>query len=198
MDDRPTLLELYSNCTADCEHGQHVGKWEQCDRCGSAIHVRVFVVDHPQHGSIRVGSECFKDVMGYNFTVTHEKAIETAAVLHAYAAAYAAAERRQASGWSFVGLGLPGPVSAAKRLGAYPLLEKPDLEHRRVVYSGNWLHNLKPPRVPHGWSQRIITAGLDLGLWVYSEEWSREGGFGKGIRYVLAPMREDQLALPGG
>lgn len=169
MDDvepRGELEAYYSLCTPDCEGGVHVGEWKTCDRCGSLIHKRVFEVSHPTYGFITVGSECFKDVMGYSFNTSHEKAIETRAAIVEWMGYF---EKEVSTSphplpGRLVAVVMPGPVSGAKRVGALMLLDRGGRTFQDVTgtYYGVRGHN---PPTPHGWSKTIITAGLDLGLW---------------------------------
>lgn len=72
----PTLIDYYTLCDADCSEGIHNPAYEVCDRCGARIHNKIFVVITDAGEEITVGSECFKDVMGYSFGKYHERALE--------------------------------------------------------------------------------------------------------------------------
>ena len=68
------LLNIYSLCNDECENGKHNEMYEICDRCGSHIHAKIFEINHETEGYVKVGSECFKDMMGFNYNKSHEKA----------------------------------------------------------------------------------------------------------------------------
>ena len=70
-----TIVNIYTLCDDSCECGKHNSNYEICSRCGSHIHTKIYSIN-TYNGVINVGSECFKDVMGYNFNKYHEKALK--------------------------------------------------------------------------------------------------------------------------
>jgi len=133
----------------------------------------VFEVMHPEHGYIKVGRECFKDVMGYTFKKAHEKALETRQALLEWATDFrkVAPEMAHPPRGQLVLLGLPGPLSGYKYIPVHMVFQNRAGE-LHSDNSFNWDYSLRHvgarphPEAPYGWSKSIITAGLDLGLWV--------------------------------
>lgn len=170
--EKPQILDAYSLCTADCEGGNHVGEWITCDRCGSSVHVKVFEVSHPEHGYIKVGSECFKDVMGYKFGKAHEQAIEAREALLRWAADFAEGAKRfrRPITAELVALGLPKALSGYHHVPVNVVFAdasgKVQTDNTYNFENASRFARIRPhPPAPHGWSKRIITAGLDMGLW---------------------------------
>lgn len=75
------IIRRYSLCNADCKEFGHHGDYRVCDRCGAHIHKTIWELVDNNGDMVTVGSECFEKVMGYKFTVTHERAQEVADVL---------------------------------------------------------------------------------------------------------------------
>lgn len=197
--EKPQIVDVYSLCTPDCEGGNHTGEWITCDRCGSGVHVKVFEVIHPEHGFVRVGAECFKDVMGYKFGKAHEKAIETRESLLQWAADFARVSKsfyRPPQG-ELVALGLPGPLSGYHHVPVDVVFADATGKVRTNT-SHNFANDLRSARVrpypqaPHGWSKPIITAGLDMGLWKPLHETSYETTPWFKPPYVLELMQEEE------
>jgi hypothetical protein len=70
------VVDVQTHCDADCEEGYHNPSGEKCERCGSWIHSRVIVVNAPAYGTVRVGTECSKELLGWSWRPSHDKAME--------------------------------------------------------------------------------------------------------------------------
>lgn len=70
------IIKIYTMCNDECTKDKHNSNYIVCSRCGSHIHTRIYRINTEDKGIIEVGSECFKDIMGYNFTKSHQKAID--------------------------------------------------------------------------------------------------------------------------
>jgi hypothetical protein len=69
------LLMVGTFCGPDCEPPLHTDEGTICQRCGSWIHKRVLEIDHPEYGTVVVGSECAKDLLGWKWGKSHENAL---------------------------------------------------------------------------------------------------------------------------
>ena len=134
------FIRRFSLCTADCADGVHTPDFEVCERCGAHIHKEVFEVQ-TDSDRILVGSECFKDVMGYKWTAAHEKALEVAERVREII------QRR------------PGYTFARQINGR--VAEFADSEGFSRFFRAN---------LPHGLNRTVMRAGADLGLWYYVRE----------------------------
>lgn len=135
-------------CGPDCDpkEGFHVPDYERCQRCGSLIHKRLIDIDHPTYGSITVGSECVKEVLGWKWTKSHEQALETQQVFD---------ERLVAQGtlWTEV-TKLKSRVLVNEHLRGQGVGLRLALRYCRID-------------VPHGWVERLWRAAMDLQLpWI--------------------------------
>lgn len=152
---KPRVIRVYSLCTIDCEEcGGHVGEWRPCDRCGTPIHARVFVIDHPELGELHVGSECFKDLMGYTYTTWHEKATETIGAIRAKLAKHSSADRRLD--------GAHVKKSNGRRVTLYPFSagtagQIESYQASSILYGRDWT-------MPHALSDSLVRAAIDLNL----------------------------------
>lgn len=165
-DGLPHVTEVYTLCTDDCELGHHVPDYKTCGRCGAQIHKRIIEIDHPEQGAIIVGSECVKDVMGWKWTTSHDQAFETQAVIDAYLA----------------GIGMPAAIVAKGKDGKFFNRTLKDSHFQweghypqgeRAKILGFWdidrafTFAAKSIQTPHGWPNRIVRAGQDLGFdWI--------------------------------
>lgn len=162
-DPAPVLLAHYSLCTADCEGTYHVPDFKTCDRCGSLIHKAIFEVDHPTLGEVTVGSECFKDVMGYAWKKSHENAV----VLHKALADWV-------KRWDAAHGESTERVKVKWRQGKRASVDIPGTERAFVRETGYSAHRLWTMKLPHGFNDTIIRAGADLGLWEVGEGHKRD------------------------
>lgn len=155
-----TVDRIWTCCSMDCEElGGHTSEHIICDRCGAHVHKRIFDV-HRKHSDgtvdhLSVGSECFKDVMGYSWKKAHDKALE----VHAYIL-------RLVNGWN-VKRQFVKDSNAIKKIdhlmiypGRLPELTVPKYKHGDRIRYGS-----VTVRPPYGFSATVARAGEDIGLW---------------------------------
>ena len=140
----PQLVRRYSLCNEDCEpeEGSHNPEFERCDRCGARIHTAVYEVITDDGEELTVGSECFKDVMGFKYGKWHERAEEV----------YAAIMTRRPK----IEERLGAKVARARSYGSRKLLLISQKGASLAVIS-----------IPHNFSDSLIKAGADLRFWSY-------------------------------
>jgi hypothetical protein len=159
----PFITEVYTLCTDDCELGHHTPDFKTCGRCGARIHKQIIEIDHPEQGALTVGSECVKDIMGWKWSTSHEQAWDTQRVIEDY----------------LHSIGMPAAIVAKGKDGK--LFNRtmkdshfqweghhPEGEHARDLGYQSIEHafsmSAKSIHTPHGWPDRIIRAGQDLGF----------------------------------
>jgi hypothetical protein len=171
--DGPTtkIIGSFTHCTPDCEELGH--DWTDhtvCDRCGAHVHKRVFEVERIRSDGtvehMRVGAECFKDVMGYSWKKAHDKAL----AVHSHI-------MNVIAGWndkrSFVRLADMVKVIEEARidLGRHPELHVP-----RTMNASGTTWGSTSIKTQFGFSKTVARAGEDLGLWTQ---------YGDGGRYKV-------------
>ena len=156
-DDKPTVLEWYSLCTDDCEHGFHVPVFKKCDRCGAQIHKTIVEVYDPERGEIIVGSECIKDVMGWKWAKSHENALAIQnvldRVLREVGTPIAILRKYEAGKMIIQTAESDHPYDAPREGGSEPSGEGWKMRRGRVIVT-----------IPGGWTSNLLRAAADIGL----------------------------------
>ena len=198
---KATMIAAYSLCDADCEDGHHNGDFATCERCGSMIHSRVFKVDHSRYGYITVGSECFKEVMGWSWKKSHENALE----LYMFLKEWLAKTEGKIDEWLDEHRRLPGAGVRADdpRLYVHAAEGKRTLVFVNVPHLHPWksYEVIVGPReyrlkTPHGFNRAHVLAGLDIGLWSDGHPFDT-GNYGSGnVGVVLDFSRQPLMTEP--
>lgn len=205
QEDKPQVLEWYSLCTEDCEHGYHVPVFKTCQRCGAQIHKTVVEVYDPGRGEITVGSECIKDVMGWKWGKSHENALSVQAVFDQ----------------ALVEMGTPIAivrkydqgrllVQTAGSSVPYDGLNVPAGEKEPFGTSWKMVRGRAILSLPSAWNDNLLRAGADLSLpWRkvvkddydhdgHKRSWYHEHGSGPGwFVGVRGTMIDDELDQRG-
>lgn len=155
------VIGVSTHCSLDCEElGGHTSEHTICDRCGAHVHKRVFEIERRYSDGtvdhLAVGTECFKDVMGYSWKKAHDKAKELFDHFH-----------KLISGWNTKRSFLTDPtvVKVIKTVKIYPG-RYPELAVPRVwaAYGGHTWGSVCV-KTKYGFTKSVIAAGEDLGLW---------------------------------
>lgn len=183
--DKPTVLEWYSLCTDDCEHGYHVPVFKKCDRCNSQIHRTVVEVFDPERGEITVGSECIKNILGWKWGRSHETALVIQTILDKVlvevGTPIAILRKRDAGRMLIQTAESAYPYDGTKSDSPEPSGEGWKMRRGQVLMT-----------TPGGWTSNLLRAAADLGLpWRAVEKDDLEGDgrkkawFGSGPGWIV-------------
>jgi hypothetical protein len=156
------------------------------------IHTRIFEIDHHEYGFGPVGSECFRELMGWSWRKSHENAVEMYFFLKDWLTA-ANAKWGTTSPYILVQYadGKKAHIVAEAPVH-WRLRHDPDVEefapHEFVV------------RMPHGFNTNNARAGLDIRLWEHGvpkpwQRFTREGHLGLMIDFSIEPPMTGPLPV---